>query len=169
MKKETLQRVVLFSALFVLIAFGIYNDSNTPRVVINEVCSNNFAAGRDENNEYSDYIELYNPGKQTVFLDGCFLTDDEKEPEKYSLEGIAIPPDEHALIWLDKEAAFRISRDGEKLFLTDTLHGNYLDQVIVPRLSYDTSYGRMQDGNTKWSVMDPTPGGGNEKSEGKRS
>lgn len=162
MKKETLQKAVLFSALFVLIAFGIYNYGKTPCVVINEVCSNNFAVERNGNSEYSDYVELYNPGKQTVCLDGCFLTDDEKEPEKYSLEGISIPPDEYALIWLDQEAAFRISRDGEKLFLTDTHHGNYLDQVIVPRLSYDTSYGRMQDGNAKWSVMDPTPGSANE-------
>ncbi|MDE5932448.1 MAG: lamin tail domain-containing protein, partial [Lachnospiraceae bacterium] len=129
MKKESLHKVVLFSALSVLTGVGLYNYCKTPRVVINEVCSNNFAAERNENNEYPDYIELYNPGKQSVSLEGCFLSDDEKELEKYSLEKISIPPGGYTLIWLDKDSAFRISREGEKLFLTDALHGTYLDQV----------------------------------------
>ncbi len=163
MKKESMQRIVLFSALSVLTGVVLYNYCKTPRVVINEVCSNNFAAVRNENNEYPDYIELYNPGRQTVSLDGCFLSDDEKEPEKYSLEDVSIPAGGYALIWLDKDSAFRISRDGEKLFLTDALHGIYLDQVIVPQLSYDTSYGRQQDGKAEWSVMGTTPGSANEE------
>lgn len=163
MKKKTLQGYILLFALIALAFIGLSSHYQTPHVVINEVCSNNFAVKSNENNKYYDYIELYNPGKKTVSMDGCFLTDNEKELEKYSLEGISIPANGYALIWLDTNSAFRISKDGEKLFLTDSTHGIYLDQVIVPKLSYDTSYGRMQDGSSKWSVMSATPGGANEK------
>lgn len=165
MKKESLQRIILLFALLTLATGGLINYYTTPHVVINEVCSNNFAAASNETDQYPDYIELYNHGKKTVSLDGCFLTDDEKVLEKYSLEGISIPANGYALIWLDKESEFRISKDGEKIFLTDTLHGTYLDQIIVPKLSYDTSYGRLKDGKSKWSVMSITPGSTNEEAQ----
>lgn len=116
MKKESLQKLVLLFAIFALTSVGLGSYYKTPHVVINEVCSNNYAAQSNENGDYSDYIELYNPGKTTVSLDGCFLSDDEKDLEKYALEGISIPAKGYTLIWLDKESSFRISRDGEKLF-----------------------------------------------------
>lgn len=165
MEKELLQRIILPFALLALAAIGLGSFYKTPHVVINEVCSNNFAAKSNENGNSPDYIELYNPGKTAVSMDGCFLTDDEKELEKYSLENISIPAKGYALIWLDKESDFRVSKEGEKLFLTDSTQGIYLDQVIIPRLSYDTSYGRMQDGKNKWSVMSTTPGSTNEESQ----
>lgn len=163
MKKESIYRIILLFTLPITTAAGLYRYYKTPHVVINEVCSNNFAAEADENDEYSDYIELYNPGKKAVSLDGCFLTDDEKDLTKYSLEGITVPANGYSLIWLDSESAFRISREGERIYLTDPHHAAYLDQVIVPRLSHDTSYGRMRDGKTEWSVMSTTPGSANEK------
>lgn len=163
MKKELLQRIMICSALLVLAGIGFGGCFKTPHVIINEVCSNNFAAWSSENGRYSDYIELFNPGETAVSLDGCFLTDDEKELEKYSLEGISVPAKGYVMVWLDEESAFRVSKDGEKLFLTDSVQGSYLDQVIVPQLSYDTSYGRVRDGRAEWSVMDTTPGSSNEE------
>ncbi len=162
MKKELIYRALLFFALFITAAAFLYGDK-TPHVVINEVCSNNFSVEANENGEYPDYIELYNPGHKTVSLDGCFLTDDEREPDKYPLDGISIPANGYFLIWLDNESSFRISKDGEKLFLADPRHADYLDQIIVPRLSYDTSYGRIRDGKAKWSVMSATPGKSNDE------
>lgn len=162
MKKELLQKMLPLLAVLALAAVVVIDSNHTPKIMINEVCSNNFSAKCDENGVYSDCIELYNPGKETVSLNGCFLTDDEKEPEKYSLENVVVPPKGHTLIWLDKESGLRISKDGEKLFLVDLIHGSYLDQVIIPSLSYDTSYGRIQDGKDKWSVMSTTLGSSNE-------
>ena len=112
MKKELLQRIILCSALLVLAGIGLGSYFKAPHVVINEVCSNNFAAQSSEKGRYSDYIELFNPGKTAVSLDGCFLTDNEKELEKYSLEGISVPAKGYATVWLDEESAFRISKGG---------------------------------------------------------
>ncbi len=163
MKKETLQRIILLITPFALATIGFCSYYIAPHVVINEICSNNFAAKQNEAGEYPDCIELYNPSKKSVSLNGCFLTDDEKEPEKYPLDGISIPAKGYALVWLDNDSPFRISKEGEKLFLTDSTKGTYLDQVIVPQLSYDTSYGRIHDGKEKWSVMDTTLGSTNEQ------
>ena len=165
MKKKLLQRMLPLLALLALAAVILNSNNKTPDIVINEVCSSNFSAGCDENGEYSDCIELYNQSSKKVSLNGCFLSDNEKELEKYSLEGIEIAPGGYALIWLNKESGLRISREGEKIFLTDSLQGAYLDQVIVPSLSYDTSYGRIQDGKSEWSVMSTTLGRSNESAD----
>lgn len=162
MEKKILQKIVLFLAFLVLAAVGAYDYYKAQHVLINEVCSNNFAAGKDENGAYSDCVELYNPRKAPVSLENCFLTDDEKEPDKYSLQGVSVPAGGYVMIWLGKEDGLRISREGEKLFLVDASEGTYLDQVIVPRLSYDTSYGRIKDGKSQWSVMSTTLGSSNE-------
>lgn len=165
MNKRHLQKILLLFAPLALAAAGCSDLWKEPTVVINEVCSNNFSVGRDTAGRYSDCVELYNPGVKEVSLEGCFLTDDAKEPEKYSLDGVVVPAQSHALIWLDRDAGFRLSREGDRLFLTDTREGTFLDQVIIPRLSYDTSYGRVQDGGARWSVMTATPGRANQEGE----
>lgn len=164
MEKRILQKIIPVIALSILAVTGVNDYFKEPHVVINEVCSNNFAVQMDGNGEYPDCIELYNPGGEAVSLDGCFLTDDEKEMDKYSLEGVLVPAGGYALVWLEKDSELRISKDGEKIFLADSSL-RALDQVMIPRLSYDTSYGRIQDGKYGWSVMKPTLGSSNEETE----
>lgn len=165
MNKRHLQKIILLFTPLMLTVAGCSDRWRNPKVVINEVCSNNFSAGKDRNGRYSDCIELYNPGIKDVSLNGCFLTDDEKKPEKYSLEGFMVPAHGYTLVWLDQNAELRISKDGDRLFLSDAEEGGFIDQVIVPRLSHDTSYGRVQDGADTWSVMTTTLGSTNQEAD----
>lgn len=114
MEKEIIQKIVLLFAFPILTAAGLSDDFGEGHVVINEICSNNFAAQNDSNEGYPDCIELYNPGEETVSMDGSFLTDDEKELNKYSLEGISVPAGGYAIVWLPKESGMRIS--SQRLF-----------------------------------------------------
>ena len=164
MEKKLLQKIILFLTFPILAVAGVNDCFGKPHIVINEVCSNNFAVQSDENGEYSDCVELYNPGREAVSLDGCFLSDDEKKMDKYSLEGVLVPAGGYALVWLEKESGLRISKDGETIFLADSSL-SALDQAVIPRLSYDTSYGRIKDGKYKWSVMKPTLGSSNAEAE----
>ena len=134
MEKKKLQKPVLLLTFLVLAAVWFYDHYKEQHVIINEVCSNNFVAGQDENGEYSDCVELYNPGTEAFSLDDCFLTDDVKELNKYSLEGLSVPAGGFVLVWLQKEDGLRISKDGETLFLVDGAKDDCLDQVTVPRL-----------------------------------
>lgn len=165
MEKKKLQKPLLLLAFLVLASVWFYDHYKEQHIRINEVCSNNFVAGQDENGEYSDCVELYNPGTETVSLDDCFLTDDVKEPNKYSLEGLSVPAGGFVLVWLHKEDGLRISKDGETLFLVDGAKDDCLDQVTVPRLDYDTSYGRIRDGKSRWSVMRTTLGSSNDEAD----
>ena len=117
MIKELLIRLSLLLGLFALGAVIINRYADRSPIVINEVCSSNFAARCNDNGDYSDCIELYNSGGTDFSLNGCFLTDDDNEPEKYALDGITIPAKSYTLIWLNQESAFRISKDGDQLFL----------------------------------------------------
>lgn len=165
MKRKFWLRMFLLLAFLVFTAFIFVRSEKATTVLINEVCSNNFSAACSESGEYPDWIELYNPGSTEILLDGCFLTDDEEELEKFSLEGVRIPPKSCTVVWLDRESGLRISKDGDEVFLTDSGEGTYLDQVVVPALSYDTTYARVKDGRDSWSVMSPTPGSSNEKGQ----
>ena len=165
MRKEIIQKIALLFAFPILTAAGLSDNFGKEHVVINEICSNNFAAQSDGSEGYPDCIELYNPGEEAVSMDGCFLTDDRKVSDKFSLEGISIPAGGYAAVWLPKESELRISKDGDQIFLADAERGFFLDQIVVPSLSYDTSYGRVQDGKDKWSVMGTTLGRSNEGAE----
>ena len=66
----------------------------------------------------NDWVELYNREDTEVLLDGYFLTDDPQKPELLSLAGMTIPADGYLVITLDDNAPFRLSKDGEAIYLT---------------------------------------------------
>lgn len=141
---------------------------NEAHVVINEACSSNFSVICDEDGNYSDYVELYNPLSEPVLLEGLYLSDDREDPCRHSLDGITIPGKGYAVIWLDGSdgedayhAPFKISRLGETLYLADDT-GRMLDSVMVPALSYNTSYSRLSDSGKEWGITAATAGVSND-------
>ncbi len=57
-------------------------------------------------------------------------------------------------------ASFKLSADGEALFLADT-DANLnviLDSVVFGGQETDRSYGRVVDDSDSWDIQDPTPG-----------
>lgn len=139
-------------------------------IVINEVCSRNFSVAKDMSGKYTDYIELYNRGNEEVFLDDYCLSDDRKNLLKYSLQGESIGPKQYLLVWLNgnddlekERTGFRISGEGESIFLSKKQEEQIVDSVSVPKLKYDSSFGRMEDGKPSWSQMTATAGSSNQK------
>lgn len=112
MNKRHLQKIILIVAVLTLTAVGCSNCRKEPKIVINEICSQKFSAAGDDNSRYSDCVELYNPGKTDISLNGCFLTDDERNPQKYSLEGFIVPAGGYTLIRLDQHAGLRLLDEG---------------------------------------------------------
>ncbi len=155
------------------------SDMVENQVLINEVCSSNFSLVMNENGRYPDYVELYNPGNETVSLEGCFLSDDENRLWKKALGSVSIPPKGYYVVWLDGSDGaagegedFGIARTGEQIFLSrmDTQDGEdntqgkeiILDSVRTPQLSFNTSYGRIGDGKKNWQEMSGTAGYSND-------
>ena len=84
-------------------------------VIINEVMPDNeiLSLGHDQ-----DWVELYNQENREITLDGYFLTDDPEQPERIDLSGITIDAGGYVIITLNNHAPFRLSAEGETVYLT---------------------------------------------------
>ena len=124
-------------------------------VVINEVCTSNIACCEDENGDYPDWVELYNPTSQDVDISGYVLNKSVKRnKEKYVFpEGFILNAGSCFLF----DPKFDLPSEGCTLNLLDS-KGHYVDRVTIPKLKYDTVYARINDGDSKWVIKSPTPG-----------
>jgi len=78
-------------------AFSFYAAS--AQVLINEVQTSNLSTYADEDGDFKDWFELYNPGNQAVNLAGWCVSDDQSNLQKWTLPAISIDPNEHLVIW----------------------------------------------------------------------
>lgn len=134
---------------------------------INEICSSNSSAAgnQDECGHYSDWIEIYNYGAETLDLAGMYITDDSTNMTKYMFPyGFAetkIEPGKCVIVWADDESwrgplhtNFKISSTGSFIGLAYDMQKEYvyLDSVSCPRISTDDSYGRYDNGDS-WGLF----------------
>lgn len=153
---------ISFFAL-VIIAAGLFSFVHSrDNVVINEVCSSNVACCMDDKGDYPDWVELYNPTDSDIDLSGyMFNRSVDLKKEKYVFpEGTVLPSGSFYLF----DPGFTIGSDGANLNLLDDKK-HYIDRVSVPRLKYDTTYARAEDGSYSWEIKVPTPGYSNLEGE----
>ncbi|MBE6851671.1 MAG: hypothetical protein E7504_08125 [Ruminococcus sp.] len=139
-------------------------------VYINEICTQNKSCLADSYGLYSDWIELYNAGGSAVDLSGYGISDKTEEPLLWTFPaGTTIGAGERMIIFASKQATngkelhtgFALSKNGETILLSSP-QGEILQQVTVPTLAEDSSYGRTPDGSSTFEIMPATPGKANE-------
>ena len=149
------------------------NYAITPGVLmINEVVPAPRTGLRDEDDELSDWVELYNIGSEDILLGNLALSDDEQKPAKWSFpKDAVIPAGGYYIVFCSgkdkvEEATrfphtnFSINNEEETLVLT-TLTGELVDRVTVSNVGRDMSYGRDPQ-TLQWQVYTlPTPGASN--------
>jgi spore coat protein CotH len=146
---------------------AVTTASNSP-VVINEVMASNTSTVADSQGEFDDWIELHNVTDQDVNLTGRYLSDEPNNPRKWAFPaGTIIPADGYLIVWADEDglatpglhASFKLSADGEEVFLTDTdaSLNAILDSISFGLQTTDRSYGRSSVDADAWATMDPTP------------
>ena len=154
----------LIVGIFILcgIVYLCMCSAASQQILINEVCSNNFSVISDENENYSDYVEIYNPTFFPVSLSGFSLSDNSEETDMCTLDSVILGPRGYYLVWADGSANqivghanFKIDNAGETIFLNNK--GENISSVKVPMLSYNTSYARDIDGGKNWKLSTPTP------------
>ncbi len=137
-------------------------------LVINEFMASNDAAVADQDEEFDDWIELYNNGNLPIDLSGYFLSDNPENISKWSFpENTIIEPNEYITIWADGDedqdglhASFKLSAAAESVILSD------IDSVVIDEVSYldqktDISYGRFPNGTGDFREMNHTFGAEN--------
>lgn len=152
---------------FCLIGFSLTFLSFAQTPVINEVMSSNSQTLIDDEGDYPDWIEIYNPGDSPVNLMGCGLSDNRDELQKWTFPDIELAANGHVIVFasgkteLEMHTGFKINAGGETLYLTRP-DGAFLDSVVLGEIPTDVSFGRQPDGSSNWLFFrESTPGESN--------
>ena len=73
--------------------------AHSAELVLNEFMASNGTTLADEDGDFEDWIELFNPGSEPVNLDGWGLSDDPDEPFRWVFPAIIVQPGGHQLVW----------------------------------------------------------------------
>ncbi len=143
-------------------------NQSEPTLVINEIMSSNGSTIADEHGDYDDWIELHNYGTQPINLNGFFLSDNDDAPTKWALPAMVMNPGSFLLVWADSDIEqgplhtnFNISASGEGIYLfKEEPNGlRHIDQIQLPPLPTNYTFGREVDAQEPWILFwGPTPG-----------
>ena len=158
--------VLSFITFFIITSYSCYSEN----ILINEFMSSNATTIKDEDGEYSDWIELYNNSENEIDLYKYGISDDKDEPGKWIFPNIVMTPHSFLLVFASGKdrknpqhlhTNFKISSGGESLYLTDT-NGSLIDIINSVSMSTDVSFGRLPDGSSNLTTfIHPSPGTSN--------
>ncbi len=140
--------------------------AESPVIIISEFMAVNDSTLQDEDNDYSDWLELYNTGTGTVSLLGYYLTDDAGTATKWALPATNLAAGEYLVIFAsDKNRSiagnelhtnFKLSGSGEflGLYRTGGVSFDFSYSPSYPEQVDDVSYGIGFDSATE-TVLGP--------------
>lgn len=161
-----------FLIVATFLSFGFFSQT----IKINEFLASNSNIIADENGQFDDWIELYNPTSQVVNIAGYYLSDDALNPTKYRIPTTStvasIPANGFLLIWADDQSFqgdlhtnFKLSATGDHLTLMHSDGTTLLDSLTYTAQSQNVSFGRTMDGQLPWGFFTtPTPNSSNNPS-----
>jgi len=145
---------LLFIILILLIAFignhhKLVVNSNS-KIYISEIMAINKSVIMDSDNEYSDYIEIYNDNEYDINLKGYFLSDEVTSSKKWSFPDVIIKAKEYLIVYasgkdkcdLTKRVChtnFKLNSKGETVTLLND-DGDIISKVKYPETVSDASY-----------------------------
>ncbi len=154
----------------------LLNTDALPNLVINEFMAFNSACCPDvqgPNQEFDDWIEIYNKGNTAVNIGGMYLSDNKSNPFNYKIPSdnpslTTIQPGGFILLWADNSPSqgilhldFALNNLGEDVGLY-YLDGRTIDEYTFGAQSENTSTGRTTNGASTWKIFTvPTPGQSN--------
>ncbi len=171
-KMKSLKFVLL---LFLVIVFTNCNNDDpiveeTPQIVINELLPKNTQYGSDEDGDFDDWIELYNPADEDQDISGYYLADSKKNPTKWKFpQGTTIAANGYLIVWADEDSThvsglhtnYKLSADGENVVLL-TPTQEVIDLVEYPATVLEQSYARKPNGTGNFEWATPTFNGTND-------
>ncbi|HPE76540.1 MAG TPA: lamin tail domain-containing protein [Draconibacterium sp.] len=161
--------------LFLVIVFTNCNNDDpiveeTPQIVINELLPKNTQYGSDEDGDFDDWIELYNPADEDQDISGYYLADSKKNPTKWKFpQGTTIAANGYLIVWADEDSThvsglhtnYKLSADGENVVLL-TPTQEVIDLVEYPATVLEQSYARKPNGTGNFEWATPTFNGTND-------
>jgi hypothetical protein len=142
--------------------------SGAAQVVISEFMAKNDTTLVDGDGNYSDWIELYNLGTNSVDLTGWYLSDDANDLTQWAFPSKSIGAGEFLVVFASGQTtagytdslgylhtSFKLAASDEDVVLTFsdgvTIQSSFLD---YPEQSDDVSYGLDQDSGTSYLIAE---------------
>lgn len=153
------------SVLFLLLVSGWFVHAQTVR--INEFMALNVLTLADEDGDYPDWIEIYNPAGSPVNMKGWALTDDADMPFKWVFPELTLQPNKYLIVFASSKnrtaniarlhTNFSLNGAGEYLALVrpDGTAATEFAPAFPPQMS-GVSYGFYSTGYAE--SANPTPG-----------
>lgn len=152
-----------------LAAFMAASSFGTGELFISELISANRSTLRQADLSYPDWIEIYNQSPEPVNLKGYSLSNNAKNPAKWTFPDVTINPGEFYVVLAtgknvtdtqkkNLETNFSLSAEGDRVFLFSP-ENKLVDKLVFGRAHADVSYGRS--GSRLLFYSQPTPGTAN--------
>ncbi len=162
-----MKHILYFTLIILVSVFYGCNNNDTPSeteksIVINEVLPKNTQYGSDEDGEFDDWIEIYNPSTKKQDISGYYLSDSKKNPTKWKFPaGTTIEANSYLIVWADEDSThvsglhtnYKLSADGENVVLM-TPDEKVINLVEYPATVIEQSWARKPNGTGDfvWSV-----------------
>lgn len=159
-----------YCLLILLVHFYYFTFSQDTILYINEILSSNENINKDRNNDYSDWVEIYNPNSFSVNLGGMYISTNENNLKQCLIENLmpgvtTIQAGTCKIIWcnniqskLPLHINLKLSSKGETIFLVNKDGKTIYDKVTYDSQRIDISYGRFPDGKSNFFYfLNPTP------------
>lgn len=158
-------KMFAFFLIILSLSSRIYSQSETLR--INEFLSLNQAGIKDEDGDFSDWIEIYNPTQEDIDLLNWALTDNKGQPRMWVFPDMTLGKGKYLLIFasgknrrkagVELHTNFKLSGDGEYLGLFNPSGKAVTEFAPAYPVQHDNfSYGYMDGNYTTFKT--PTPG-----------
>ena len=130
-------------------------------LVINEVMAKNTTTLSDDQDDFDDWIELYNSGN-TLGTGSFYISDEQDYPNKWKLPDDLINSNDFLLLWCDDDpedgsnhANFKLNNTSDQLYLYTTYGDGYqlVDYILFTEQTEDISLGRSSDGAEDWILF----------------
>lgn len=139
-------------------------------IFINEFMAINDDLLRDKDNDYNDWIELYNANDYPVNMAGMYISNSFGKPMKYRIPdtdtaaATTIPAHGYLLLWADNETYegifhtnFKLDGESDQILIVQPNGIDIIDSISYTNQHSVFSFGRYPDGQAHWKFMTITP------------
>ena len=173
-ENQQVRFLLSFIQVFLFLAAALFQPGLRADVIITEFMADNDSVLADEDGDFSDWIELYNSGTDSVDLEGWYLSDDPEALEAWRFPALVLEAGDFALVFAsgkDRAAvggelhtSFRLDSSGEYLGLIqqDGVTVSHEHGPLYPPQRENYSYGMEMQGpavsSDRLFFRNPTPG-----------
>ncbi|MBQ0019339.1 MAG: lamin tail domain-containing protein [Bacteroidales bacterium] len=151
----------------------VFTGAKEGDLIVNELMPANIDMFVDPSWNYGGFMELYNPGNESVSIAGYWVSDDPENLQKAIIHKNVgnVPAKGYRTLWFDHadtrkdinekwsntQVDMKLSCEGGTVYISD-LDGNIILQQDYPAAIMRCSYARTEDGGSDWNYSaTPSP------------